>query len=311
MMTPRSPSSSGSAWLIGQLANRMTLKVPIRLTWITWVNMARSCGPDLEMVRPARPMPAQFTTTRGAPSLSVTDLTEASVLGPSATLVFRYSPPISLAFFSPSSSCTSKIATLAPAAASAEAVAPPNPDAPPVTMAACPLTFIVVLRGSRAFLAGPLPLPSRRESPCLPHETLSRSGQRDPRAQRLLAQGARHAGQGAVHRRGGVGVLLRHRSGDAAGHPRQPVWRAGLFRDAVRRHPGHVAGPGLHRRRRRAGRRLCGSPQPYHRSASREGARLAVQGAGVRDGLARSGADLAANAARRRSRPSCASRWAM
>jgi len=87
MMTPRSPSSIGSAWLIAQLARRMTLKVPIRLTWITWENMARSCGPDLEMVRAARPMPAQFTTTRGAPSLSTTVLTEASVLAASATLV--------------------------------------------------------------------------------------------------------------------------------------------------------------------------------------------------------------------------------
>ncbi len=42
MMTPRSPSSIGSAWLIAQLARRITLKVPIRLTWITWLNIARS-----------------------------------------------------------------------------------------------------------------------------------------------------------------------------------------------------------------------------------------------------------------------------
>ena len=88
MMTPRSPSSIGSAWLIAHEASRMTLKVPIRLTWITWENIARSCGPDLEMVRAARPMPAQFTTTRGAPSVSTTVLTEASALAASATLVF-------------------------------------------------------------------------------------------------------------------------------------------------------------------------------------------------------------------------------
>ena len=87
MMTPRSPSSIGSAWLIAQLARRMTLKVPIRLTWITWENIARSCGPDLEIVRAARPMPAQFTTTRGAPNFSTTVLTEASVLAASETLV--------------------------------------------------------------------------------------------------------------------------------------------------------------------------------------------------------------------------------
>ena len=39
------------------------------------------------MVRAARPMPAQFTTTRGAPSFSTTVLTEASVLAASETLV--------------------------------------------------------------------------------------------------------------------------------------------------------------------------------------------------------------------------------
>src|SRR6185312_15066181 len=69
-------------------------------------------------------------------------------------------PPISLAFFSPSSSWTSKIATLAPAAASADAVAPPKPDAPPVTMAACPLTFIETLLGCAAFSTLP-PLAKR------------------------------------------------------------------------------------------------------------------------------------------------------
>ncbi len=50
------------------------------------------------MVRAARPMPAQFTATRGAPSFSTTVLTEASVLAASATLVFTKIPPISLAF---------------------------------------------------------------------------------------------------------------------------------------------------------------------------------------------------------------------
>ena len=44
-------------------------------------------GPFFEIVRAARPMPAQFTATRGAPSFSTTVLTEASVLAASATLV--------------------------------------------------------------------------------------------------------------------------------------------------------------------------------------------------------------------------------
>jgi len=56
----------------------MTLKVPIRLTWMTWENIARSCGPDLEMVRAARPMPAQSHDARGA-SISTTALTRPRV----------------------------------------------------------------------------------------------------------------------------------------------------------------------------------------------------------------------------------------
>ena len=87
MITPRSPPAIGSLLLIANEATRITLKVPIRLTWITWLNIARSCGPVREMVRPERPMPAQFTTTRGAPSFSTTVFTEPSTLAPSATLV--------------------------------------------------------------------------------------------------------------------------------------------------------------------------------------------------------------------------------
>ena len=88
MITPRSPSSSGSACDIAQAATRMTLKVPIRLTLMTCANMSSACGPVLEMVRAARPMPAQFTATRGGPSLATTSATAASTLAASATLHF-------------------------------------------------------------------------------------------------------------------------------------------------------------------------------------------------------------------------------
>src|SRR6185312_4732658 len=99
-------------------------------------------------------------------------------------------PPISLAFFSPSSSWRSKIATLAPAAASADAVAPPRPDAPPVTMAACPLTSIQILLGCVAFsMAGPLAKRARS-----PHFLGHDRHRRTDRPRGLLAQGAPDAG---------------------------------------------------------------------------------------------------------------------
>src|SRR5580658_3400336 len=65
-MTPRSPSSS-SAWLIRYAASRITLNVPIRLTWITRVKDSSGNGPSLPVVRAAVPMPAQLTTILGTP----------------------------------------------------------------------------------------------------------------------------------------------------------------------------------------------------------------------------------------------------
>ena len=119
------------------------LNVPIRLILMTISKSCSGIGPVLEIVRPARPMPAQFTTTRGVPSFSTTAFTPASADAASPTSTLQKIPPSSLAFFSPSSALRSKIATLAPLAASALAVAPPRPDAPPVTMAASPLTSMI------------------------------------------------------------------------------------------------------------------------------------------------------------------------
>ena len=41
-IAPRQPSASGSFWLIAVAAWRTMSKVPIRLTWTTLVNAARS-----------------------------------------------------------------------------------------------------------------------------------------------------------------------------------------------------------------------------------------------------------------------------
>ena len=67
MQTPRSPSSSGSLSDIAAQARRSTLKVPTRLTLITLWKISRSCGPCLEAVRWAQPMPAQQTEIRSPP----------------------------------------------------------------------------------------------------------------------------------------------------------------------------------------------------------------------------------------------------
>ena len=56
-------------------------------------------------------------------------------------LTLQKMPPISLAVASPASALMSKIATFAPAFASARAVAWPRPEAPPVTTAAVSLVI--------------------------------------------------------------------------------------------------------------------------------------------------------------------------
>ena len=45
-------------------ASRSTLNVPTRLTPITRANASRSCTPGRDRIRPAVPMPAQFTAIR-------------------------------------------------------------------------------------------------------------------------------------------------------------------------------------------------------------------------------------------------------
>src|SRR5258708_1979320 len=122
------------------------------------------------------------------------------------------------------------MATLAPAAASADAVAPPRPDAPPVTMAACPLTSIQTLLGWAAFsTAAPL---AKRGRPT----HFKGHDRRENRPRRLLAEGPQDPGPGPLHGGRGGGVPLRDRRRHAARHPRHLVRRAGLFRDAVRHH---------------------------------------------------------------------------
>ena len=68
--------------------------------------------------------------------------TAASPLALSATSQAMAMPLMLSATSAARLSLTSMMATFAPAAARARAVAAPSPDAPPVTMAACPLVSI-------------------------------------------------------------------------------------------------------------------------------------------------------------------------
>ena len=133
-------------------ASRIILKVPIRLMRMTRSKSASGIGPSRPTMRLAGPTPAQFTRTRAGPCAAAACLTAASPEAASDTSQATAIPPM-LAATSPAAfSLTSKMATLAPAAASARAVAAPRPDAPPVTMAACPLISMAWLSFSTVAL---------------------------------------------------------------------------------------------------------------------------------------------------------------
>ena len=136
MTTPRSPVDNGSSFDMPDVASRSMLKEPIRLTLITRSKSASAIGPSLPITRLATPMPAQFTSTRAGPWAAAALAIAASAEAASETSQITATPPISAATVSASFSLRSQTATLAPCAASRRAVAAPNPDAPPVTMAA-------------------------------------------------------------------------------------------------------------------------------------------------------------------------------
>ena len=49
-------------------ARRITLNVPMRLTWITRANCSSGMTPPLPITRPGVPMPAQLTAIRNVPA---------------------------------------------------------------------------------------------------------------------------------------------------------------------------------------------------------------------------------------------------
>jgi len=142
-MMPRSPSCSGSRFCIAAPARRSALNVPIRLMAMTRSKSASGIGPSRPTMRLAGPMPAQLIRMRGVPWSAAALAKAASVATALVTSQVIAMPLMSIATSAAAFWLTSKIATLAPASASMRAVAAPSPEAPPVTIAACPLMSMV------------------------------------------------------------------------------------------------------------------------------------------------------------------------
>ena len=140
MITPRS-SPTGSVAAMAAPASRITVNVPMRFTRITRSKASIDAGPCLPTTRSGAPIPAQLTTMRSGPSEAAVSTAACTCAG-SVTSVARNVNPCWAAITSPSEPGRSAMSTVAPAAASAVAVASPRPDAPPVTRATAPATFI-------------------------------------------------------------------------------------------------------------------------------------------------------------------------
>src|SRR5580658_10252011 len=142
-MMPRSPSCSGSRFCIAAPARRSALNVPIKLMAMTRSKSASGIGPSRPTMRLAGPMPAQLIRMRGVPWSAAALENAASVAAALVTSQVIAMPLMSIATSAAAFALTSKIATLAPASASMRAVAAPSPEAPPVTIAACPRMSMV------------------------------------------------------------------------------------------------------------------------------------------------------------------------
>src|SRR6202021_2791365 len=133
------------------------VKETIRLILMTRSNSASGIGPSRPITRLATPMPAQLINTRAAPWALAAVAIAAAAEGASGTSQVTATPPISGATACANLVLRSHTATLAPAMASRRAVAAPNPDAPPVTIAArsfnC-IGFLLIFLGLRRYHVG-------------------------------------------------------------------------------------------------------------------------------------------------------------
>src|SRR3989344_5991442 len=133
MITPRSPSASASVSSIAAEARRNMLKLPIRLTLITWLKLASACGPFLPRIFSPRSMPAQLTRPLRPPKALTVACTAASAATSLLISATTLCAPRRWACAATASAFMSTSITLAPAATSISAVAAPRPEAPPVT----------------------------------------------------------------------------------------------------------------------------------------------------------------------------------
>src|SRR5690606_35210524 len=119
--------------------SRIMLKLPIRLTVTIFAKCASGIGPSLPTVLAAPPMPAQLTTPTSLPiprAASIAAWPSASDVTSHLTN-FALAPSLAACSL-PSFSWTSAITTLPPALTMSSVVAPPRPDAPPVTTTTFP-----------------------------------------------------------------------------------------------------------------------------------------------------------------------------
>ena len=117
------------------IANRVTLKVPVRLICIT---SSQAAGSKASTGAVGPEMPALFTSTSKPPSEAMAAGTASSMSAPfdrSHTEV--WTPGVALASAANASPSRSSTKTRAPAAAKAAAISRPMPDAPAVTRTRC------------------------------------------------------------------------------------------------------------------------------------------------------------------------------
>ena len=109
---------AASRFCMSAAASRIMLKVPVRLTAMTFSNSASGIGPSRPTMRLAGPMPAQLIRMRAGPCLSRASLSAASALSELVTSQRMAMPPIFPATALAPSRLMSRQATLAPAWAS-------------------------------------------------------------------------------------------------------------------------------------------------------------------------------------------------
>src|SRR5690606_35458929 len=146
MQTPRSPSALGSFFAMAAAPRRIMLKLPIRLTVTIFVKWGSGIGPSLPTVLAAPPMPAQLTTPTSLPMPSAASIAAWPSASDVTSHLMNFALAPSLAACSlPSLSWTSAMTTLPPALTMSSVVAPPRPDAPPVTTTTLPLNSMACL----------------------------------------------------------------------------------------------------------------------------------------------------------------------